>query len=132
MKRKPYKIVLFYCANSVDTDAVRQRSNQTGDDEISAVSLPCSGKINLLYLMKAFENGADGVILITCNWGACRFLEGNLRAHKRAEAVDAMLDEIGLGRGRMQVVEAKEDGGPEPVLAALTLLKETLSKRVPE
>jgi coenzyme F420-reducing hydrogenase delta subunit len=127
MKNTPYKIVFFYCSNSLDTDALRQSSRKMGNDEIKTVSLPCSGKVNLLYLLKAFENGADGVILITCNRGECRFLEGNLRAHKRAEAVDAMLEEIGLGRGRMRVVQGKKDGGLEPVMAALNTLKENLS-----
>jgi len=80
------------------------------NDELKIISLPCSGKIDVLYLIKAFETGADGVAVVTCRKGECRYLEGNLRAEKRAEAVDALLEEIGLSRGRMAVIQLKEGG----------------------
>jgi len=61
-------------------------------------------------LVKAFEAEADGVALVTCRQDECRHLEGNLRASKRAEAVDSLLEEIGLGRGRIIVIQLKEGG----------------------
>ena len=53
---------------------------------IKTISLPCSGKVDIPYLLKAFETGADGVAIVTCKKNECRHFEGNLRAHKRAEA----------------------------------------------
>jgi coenzyme F420-reducing hydrogenase delta subunit len=82
--------------------------------ELKAIPLPCSGKIDILYLTKAFETGADGVAVVMCRQGECRYLEGNLRARKRAEAVEALLEEVGLGKGRIAVIQMK-DGGVEEV-----------------
>ena len=54
--------------------------------------------------------GADGVAVVTCKKGDCRYIEGNLRAEKRVEAVDALLEEIGLGRGRTVMIRLDERG----------------------
>jgi F420-non-reducing hydrogenase iron-sulfur subunit len=59
-------------------------------------------------MVKAFETGADGVLVITCPLGECHNLEGNLRAKKRALAVKTLLDEIGLGQGRIKLIQLQE------------------------
>jgi F420-non-reducing hydrogenase iron-sulfur subunit len=105
------KINLFCCSTSFDPLELAQGSNGNGD-ELRIIPLPCSGKIDILYLTKAFETGADGVAVITCKKGDCQFLEGNLRAEKRVEAVDRLLDEIGLGKGRILMMQTG-DGGIE-------------------
>ena len=84
-------------------------------DEVKVMPLPCSGKVDILYLMKAFETGADGVVIVACKQGECRYLEGNLRARKRAEAVDVLLEEIGLGKGHTAIIQMN-DGGIEQVI----------------
>jgi len=103
------KIDLFCCSSSLDPAELSQGNHGLGG-EIRVIPLPCSGKIDILYLTKAFETGADGVAVVTCKKGDCRYLEGNLRAEKRVEAVDALLEEIGLGRGRMVMIELGEGG----------------------
>ena len=104
MKNQIGKIYLFYCANNLEaTELIR--SYVRGDDELKTIALPCSGKIDILYLTKAFETGADGVAVLTCLQGECHYLEGNLRARKRVESIDSLLDEIGLGRGRTIVIQ---------------------------
>jgi coenzyme F420-reducing hydrogenase delta subunit len=131
-------IHIFYCANSLDTNALRQgilkdqntRTDGRTDDQVKIVSLPCSGKVNLLYLLKAFEKGADGVLLITCEHSECKFLEGNLRAQKRATAVDALLKEIGLNKDRMKVIQ-KNQTGIQQITAAIDQLKNDLSPDAP-
>ncbi len=60
-------------------------------------------------MVKAFETGADGVLLITCPEGQCHNLEGNMRAQKRTQAVDSLLEEVGLGKGRIIAVQLKDD-----------------------
>jgi coenzyme F420-reducing hydrogenase delta subunit len=123
------KIHIFYCSNCLDTDLLRKQleinGNGQGDHQIQTVSLPCSGKVNLLYLLKAFEKGSDGVLLVTCGQGECKFLEGNLRARKRAMAVDSLLEETGLGKGRMIVVRKNEEGFGQ-ITAALEQLKDNI------
>lgn len=95
-------------------------------DELTLVSLPCSGKANLLYLLKPFEKGSAGVILVTCSEGNCKFLEGNLRAQKRSEAVDAILEETGLGKGRMRIVRQTGDSGVEQLISEVERLREII------
>ena len=85
------------------------------EGELKIIPLPCSGKMDILYLTKAFETGADGVAVVMCKQGECRYLEGNLRARKRAEAIDALLEEVGLGKGRIAIIQEK-DGGVEQVI----------------
>jgi F420-non-reducing hydrogenase iron-sulfur subunit len=126
VKRTP-TIHLFYCANSVTETELEGLQTRLDTDGLKALSLPCSGKATIPYLLKAFEKGADGVVLCTCPEPQCRHLEGNLRASKRAEAVDGLLDEIGLGKGRVVVV-TKEQGQSEKLIDSIQRLQAELDK----
>jgi coenzyme F420-reducing hydrogenase delta subunit len=64
----------------------------------------------MLYILKAFETGADGLALVTCPQNECRHLEGNLRAVKRAEQVNILLEETGMGGNRVEVFAANGNG----------------------
>ena len=68
---------------------------------IKIIKLPCTGKIDVLYLLKAFESGADGVYVAGCMEGDCHYLTGNLRARKRVEYAQRLLDEVGVGGERL-------------------------------
>ena len=95
-------------------------------DELKIIPLPCSGKIDILYLTKAFETGADGVAVVTCQQGECRYLEGNLRARKRAEVIEELLVEIGLGNGRTVVIQM-DDSGIKNVIKELNDFRSRIS-----
>lgn len=109
MNNKPLNITFFYCLNSVDINDVIKDCGKQGEVDFKTISLPCSGKVNLLYLLKAIETGADGVILMTCKPGECHYLEGNLRAEKRVESVDSLLEETGLSKGHIIAIQPKDD-----------------------
>jgi coenzyme F420-reducing hydrogenase delta subunit len=126
MEKNQLKLCIFYCANCLDSQALRQAGMEMWAGDLTTVSLPCSGKVNLLYLVKAFENGADGVILVTCGQGDCKFLEGNLRAKKRAETVAALLEEIGIGRGRMRLVRKSNRDGVQEIVREINDLSESI------
>jgi F420-non-reducing hydrogenase iron-sulfur subunit len=103
------KIYLFHCATSYDQgELMRKYSLQI--KEMKVISLPCSGKLDILYLTKAFDTGADGAAIMICKEGECRYMEGNMRARKRAQAIDELLQEAGLGKGRVKVIQM-DDGG---------------------
>jgi coenzyme F420-reducing hydrogenase delta subunit len=106
---------VFYCANSLDREEMTCFRDKLQGDTIREIRLPCSGKVNIPYLVKAFESGADGVVIVTCRLDECRHLEGNMRAQKRAQAVDSLLEEVGLGKGRIAVVQHK-DAGVEQII----------------
>jgi F420-non-reducing hydrogenase iron-sulfur subunit len=107
---RPLKFFIFYCSNSLNIDEFNSKFIEKDGDEHKFISLPCSGKANLIYFLKAFETGADGLVLITCSKDECHYLEGNLRAPKRAEQVNSILEEIGMGRERIAVLNINGNG----------------------
>ena len=68
---------------------------------VKIVKVPCTGRVDIIHMMKAFENGADGVYLVGCLEGDCHYLTGNLKARKRVEYVKKLLDECGIGGERV-------------------------------
>ena len=70
---------------------------------VKIVKVPCTGRVDILLILKAFESGVDGVYLAGCLEGECHFLRGNLRAKKRVQYVKTLLDEVGLGSGRVEI-----------------------------
>ena len=70
---------------------------------VRVLRLPCTGKVEVNYILKAFEKGADGVIVAGCLEGGCHFQEGNLRARRRVERVQQLLREIGLEPERLEM-----------------------------
>ena len=109
------KVCVFYCSNSLNREDFARCNRSVQSSELKTISLPCSGKIDIPYMVKAFETGADCVVVVTCPEGECQNLEGNLRAQKRTQAVDSLLEEVGLGKGRITVLQLK-DGGPEQIM----------------
>ncbi len=129
MSQRPLKIYIFCCTNSIDLEELTAYCREAGQDHLKLVGLPCSGKIDVPYLIKAFETGADGAVIVTCKVEECTYLEGNLRAVKRAEAVDKLLEEIGYGSGRMDVIQLSE--GPEQILRQVAAFREKVKALPP-
>jgi F420-non-reducing hydrogenase iron-sulfur subunit len=65
--------------------------------------LPCTGRIDESLLLKAFEHGADGVMVIGCLEGDCHYVNGNIRARARVERVYAILEQIKIGPKRIRM-----------------------------
>ncbi len=108
MKNPSVIISLFYCANAISPEDISSLNIGVEGVKIKTISLPCSGKVSLLYLVKAIETDSDGIILVTCKPGECKYLQGNYRAQKRIEYVDDLLSETGLGRGYVKCVSLEE------------------------
>ncbi len=68
---------------------------------IKIVKVPCTGRVDIIHMLKAFEHGADGVYLAGCLEGECHFLRGNIRARQRVAHVKELLDECGIGGSRI-------------------------------
>ncbi len=110
MNQRALKTYVFFCSNNLAADQFAGLTRDLAGDTIKTIGLPCSGKVDVPYLIKAFETGADGVAIVTCPKNECRHFEGNRRAHKRAEAVESLLEEIGISGGRMAVFECGSKG----------------------
>ncbi len=91
-----------YCAYTAADMAGSQRLAYPANVKI--VRVPCSGKVDALHLVKAFEKGADGVYVAGCLEGDCHFKNGNMRAARLVENVQKYLDEIGIERERLEMV----------------------------
>jgi len=70
---------------------------------IKVVRLPCTGKTDIGYILKAFEQGADGVYIVGCSLGNCHHVRGNERGRARVERAKQILDAIGLGSERLEM-----------------------------
>jgi F420-non-reducing hydrogenase iron-sulfur subunit len=90
---------------------------------IKIIKLPCTGKVDVLYLLKAFQNGADGVYVAGCMEGDCHFLTGNLRARKRVEYAKKILNDIGIGGDRLEIYNMSAAQGPRFVEVANEMME---------
>ena len=79
---------------------------------IKIVRLPCTGKIDVIHLLRAFQKGADGVYVVGCLEGTCHYNEGNFRARERVEHVRMLLEEIGLEGDRVRMYNLSSGEGP--------------------
>jgi len=70
---------------------------------IKLVRLPCTGKTDVAYILKAFEQGADGVYVVGCSLGNCHHVRGNERGRARVERAKRILDAVGLGGERLDM-----------------------------
>ena len=80
---------------------------------IRVVRVPCTGKVDVLHILRAFEKGADGVYVVGCLEGDCRFENGNLRARKRVEQAKAILNKVGIGGDRVKMFNLSSGEGPK-------------------
>lgn len=71
---------------------------------VRIVRTPCTGRLEVEFFMKAFEKGADGIIVAGCLEGGCHFSEGNLLAKGRVGYTRTFLTESGLDENRIRMI----------------------------
>lgn len=69
---------------------------------IRVIRVPCSGRVDPLYILKALQNGADGVLVSGCHPGDCHFIEGNYFARRKFVILKNLLEFLGFEEGRVQ------------------------------
>ena len=67
------------------------------------IRVPCSCRVNPLFILRAFQRGADGVIICGCHPGDCHYTTGNYYARRRMTLLFSMLDYLGIEKGRTRV-----------------------------
>ena len=70
---------------------------------VRVVKLPCTGKVDVLLMLRAFERGADGVMVAGCLEGDCHYQQGNINARRRVERTQALLEQIGFEPERVRM-----------------------------
>ncbi|NOU18071.1 MAG: hydrogenase iron-sulfur subunit [Bacteroidales bacterium] len=91
------KIVAFVCnwctyagADLTGTSRIKYAAN------VKIIRFPCTGRIDFMLLMKAFQNGADGIIVSGCHPNDCHYSSGNFHAKRRWMAFRELLDYMGV------------------------------------
>jgi coenzyme F420-reducing hydrogenase delta subunit len=79
---------------------------------IRIIKVPCTGRVAIIHLLKAFEKGADGVFVAGCLEGDCHYQSGNLRAKKRVAYVRELLASIGVNPERLAMYNLSAGMGP--------------------
>jgi F420-non-reducing hydrogenase iron-sulfur subunit len=89
---------------------------------IRIVRVMCSGRVDPLFIARAFENGADGVLVAGCHSGDCHYISGNSYAADRFTAFSGLLDFFGIDRRRLKLawVSASEGTRFASVVAEMT------------
>jgi coenzyme F420-reducing hydrogenase delta subunit len=117
------KIVAFVCtwctyagADLAGTSRMHYPAN------VRVVKFPCTGRIDPVFILRAFQKGADGVLVSGCHPGDCHYMAGNFHARRRFAAFRALLDMIGVDLNRLQFswVSAAEGGKWVQVVTELT------------
>jgi F420-non-reducing hydrogenase iron-sulfur subunit len=79
---------------------------------IKIIRVPCTGKVDVMHLLRAIQKGADGVYVVGCIEGTCHYNEGNLRARERVNYVRMRLEEIGMEADRVRMYNLSSGEGP--------------------
>lgn len=98
------KIIAFcctYCAYSAADLAGSMRLKYS--PFVRIIKLTCTGKVDPLFLLTAFEKGADGVFVAGCLEGECHFMEGNINAKKRVVQTKKLLEDVGVNPDRLEM-----------------------------
>ena len=69
---------------------------------VRVIRVPCSGRISPLYIVKALQNGADGVLVSGCHPGDCHYISGNLVARRKFALLKNYLGYLGIEPERVQ------------------------------
>ena len=80
------------------------------------IRVMCSGRVDPHFVLKAFQQGADGVMIAGCHPGECHYVEGNIKAMRRFYLLRRLLKQWGIEEERLQLVWASASEGT--ILAA--------------
>ncbi len=127
------QIVIFCCTNAVvmPEDEV-ERVNAAQQAAIKFTRLPCSGRSDVLYMLRAIEDGADTALVVGCPDGLCQFLEGNRRAKLRVRYANRLLAEAGMGSERVRMINVSPDdpqGFAKAIQDSIDMARELGSRR---
>ncbi len=99
------EITVLYCGRSLREGVSLPEGVGRGPGcSVRYVMMPCGSKVEVGYLIKLVEHGADGVQLVACPEDQCRFVVGGARAENRVRYAQRLLAEAGMGPERLGMV----------------------------
>ncbi len=98
------KIIAFCCSNCASAAAeVAEKAQWKLPANVRIVQLPCTGRLDALHILKALENGADGVYVAGCQPDSCQFKSGIEKAEKKVKYVQQILSDVGINSERVAI-----------------------------
>lgn len=91
--------------------------------DVKIILVPCSGRVDILHLLRAIEDGADGVYVAGCLEGECHYISGNLKAKKRVQYVKKVLEELDVEPERVEMFNLSAGEGPRFAEIAREMVK---------
>lgn len=91
----------IYCGSMAADTAGAMRVTYPAN--VKLFRFPCTGKVDVEYILKAFEEGADGVYVVACSIGNCHHVHGNVRATRRLEYARQLLEQVGIAGERVAI-----------------------------
>ncbi len=79
---------------------------------IKIIRVPCTGKVDVMLMLRAIQKGADGVYCVGCLEGTCHYNEGNFRCRERVDYVRMLLKEVGIEEDRVRMYNLSSGEGP--------------------
>lgn len=70
---------------------------------VKIIRVPCSCRVNLNFVLRAFQNGADGVVIAGCHPGDCHYSTGNYHTRRRFSLITNLTEYIGIEKERLKV-----------------------------
>ncbi|MBN2420297.1 MAG: hydrogenase iron-sulfur subunit [Deltaproteobacteria bacterium] len=128
--QQKHNLAVFYCRNVPESNENARRSlEKKYGSSVKFFPVVCSGRMDMIHLLKALEDFADAAYILTCPEGACRYFEGNIRAKKRVEKARSIIESIGLERERIGIImgSAKEPKTLEDQVSEIVKRTENLS-----
>jgi len=121
--KKKTRIVAFCCENS-GHKAVESLAGTVAMRNVEVVSVPCAGRVEVADMLRAVESGATGVLVAGCPIDNCKYVNGNRRTLKRAEAARKALQDAGVEHVdlRMELVSSVDS---HKLAAVLKEMKES-------
>jgi F420-non-reducing hydrogenase iron-sulfur subunit len=108
------KIIAFCCSNCVSAAAeIAHRMGKILPENVKLVQVPCTGRLEILHLLKPFENGIDGVYVAGCQEDSCQYISGITKARKRVEQAKDILKELDIEPERIDAFSFSAAKGQE-------------------
>jgi len=92
---------------------------------VRIIRVPCSGRVDVLHVLRAFQNGADGVIITGCLIGDCHYIDGNVKAKDRVDVMRKSLGILGIDPERLQMGFASSAEGQKFAIMMTDFVEKT-------
>ncbi len=98
-------VIVAFCCNwcsyaGADLSGTNRLNYPTN---VKIIRVPCSCRVNPMFILRAFQKGADGVIICGCHPGDCHYTSGNYYTRRRITLLYSMLDFLGIERNRTRL-----------------------------